>query len=77
MLYNGAVVLASRRLAVRNTVELCNDDLDLVVAALLSMACPLCPLHPADKCGGDPRCRRLAERVVGGELSEVYGQGGE
>ncbi len=61
----------------RNTVELHNDDVDLVVAALLSMSCPLCPLHPADKCDGDPRCRKLAERVVGGELSDVYGLGGE
>lgn len=61
----------------RNTVELLNDDIDLVVAALLSMSCPLCPLHPTDGCAGDPRCRRLAERVVGGELSEVYGLGGE
>ncbi len=60
-----------------NTIELHNDDVDLIVAALLSMSCPLCPLHSADKCDGDPRCRKLAERVIGGELSEVYGLGGE
>ncbi|MGE5618031.1 MAG: hypothetical protein ACM3US_02100 [Sphingomonadaceae bacterium] len=61
----------------RNTVELQDEDVELVVAALLSMSCLLCPLHPTNDCGGDPRCRRLAERVVGGELSEVYGLGGE
>lgn len=59
----------------RNTVELRDREIDLVVAALLCMSCSLCPLHPTDECGGDPRCRRLAERVVGGELSEVFGLG--
>lgn len=59
----------------RNTVELRNHEIDLVVAALLSMSCPLCPLHLPGDCKGDPQCRRLAERIVGGELSEVFGQG--
>ena len=59
----------------RNTVEFRDREVDVVVAALLSMDCPLCPLHPSEECIGDPQCRRLAERVAGGELSEVYGQG--
>jgi len=62
---------------VRNTVELRNDDVELVVAALLSMSCPLCPLQQKEKCDGAPQCRSLAERVIGGELAEVYGLGGE
>ncbi len=59
------------------TVEFKNAEVDLVVAALLSMACPLCPMHHAKDCGSDPVCRRLAERVAGGELAEVYGHGHE
>lgn len=59
----------------RNTVEFRNGEVDLVVAALLSMACPLCPLHSGNECASDPQCRKLAERVAGGELSEVYGHG--
>jgi hypothetical protein len=59
----------------RNTVEFRNGEVDLVVAALLSMACPLCPLNHDRGCGGDPQCRKLAERVAGGELAEVYGHG--
>ncbi len=61
----------------RKTVELQNREIDLVVAALLSMSCPLCPMHPGNECKGDPQCHRLAERVAGGELAEVYGLGGE
>lgn len=59
----------------RNTVELCDEEIELVVAALLSMSCPLCPLHAVEECGTKHRCRLLAERIIGGELSEVYGQG--
>lgn len=59
----------------RNTVEFKNSEVDLVVAALLSMACPLCPLHSGHDCTSEPLCRQLAERVAGGELSDVYGQG--
>ncbi len=59
----------------RNTVEFRNHEIDLVVAALLSMNCPLCPCHPTNECQGDPICRKLAERVAGGELAEVFGQG--
>ena len=61
----------------RNTVELLNEDVDLVVAALLSMSCSLCPLQPEGGCADDPRCRSLAEQIIGGELPEVYGAGGE
>ncbi len=59
------------------TVDFRNAEVDLVVAALLSMACPLCPLHHVKDCASDPICRKLAERVAGGELSEIYGHGGE
>ncbi len=59
----------------RNTVEFRDREIDLVISALLSMQCPLCPLHPGNECGGDPHCRRLAERIAGGELSEVFGRG--
>ncbi len=59
------------------TVEFKNAEVDLVVAALLSMACPLCPMHNDKDCGSDPVCRSLAERVAGGELAEVYGHGHE
>ncbi len=59
----------------RNTVEFQNGEIDLVVAALLSMACPLCPLHHGRECGPEPECRKLAERVAGGELADVYGHG--
>ncbi len=59
----------------RNTVEFRNSEVEVVVAALLSMACPLCPLHLGHECGSDPQCRKLAERVAGGELSDVYGHG--
>lgn len=61
----------------RNTVELLSKDVDLVVAALLSMSCSLCPLHPEEGCADTPRCRSLAEHLIGGELPEVYGAGGE
>ncbi len=61
----------------RNTVELRDEDIDLVVAALLSMSCPLCPLHPKDECSDGCRCRKLTERIVGGDLAEVFGMGGE
>ena len=59
------------------TIEFKNAEKNLVIAALLSMACPLCPVHHERSCSSDPMCRRLAERVAGGELSEVFGQGGE
>ena len=59
------------------TIEFKNAEADLVVAALLSMACPLCPLHDVTNCASDPACRKLAEQVAGGELSEIYGHGGE
>ena len=59
------------------TIEFRSAEADLVVAALLSMACPLCPLHGVKDCGSEPVCRRLAEQVAGGELSEIYGHGGE
>jgi len=57
----------------RTSAEFMNSEVDLVVAALLSMACPLCPLQHGKDCGKDPLCRKLAERVAGGELSDVYG----
>jgi hypothetical protein len=59
----------------RNTVEFLNREVDLVVAALLSMSCSLCPLEPGQVCNGEPECRKLAERVAGGELAEVFGLG--
>jgi hypothetical protein len=59
----------------RNTVEFKNGEVDLVVAALLNMACALCPIHSEPECKSDPQCRKLAERVAGGELSEVFGHG--
>jgi hypothetical protein len=59
----------------RNTVEFRDREIDLVVAALLSMSCPLCPLEPSSECHEDPECRKLAERIAGGELAEVYGLG--
>jgi hypothetical protein len=64
-----------RRPTVRNSVELRNHEIDIVVAALLSMHCSTCPIAPEGKCQSEPCCRTLAERVVGGELSEVYGFG--
>ncbi len=58
-------------------VEIKNSEVEIVVAALLSMACPLCPHHHHSECNTDPACRRLAERIAGGELSEIYGHGHE
>jgi hypothetical protein len=45
------------------------------VAALLSMHCSTCPIGCESKCQTEPCCRTLAERIAGGELSEVYGFG--
>ena len=56
-------------------VEFRDREIDMVMAALLSMSCPLCPLHPRNECNNDPCCRRVAERIAGGDLAEVYGLG--
>jgi hypothetical protein len=62
-----------RRPTVRNNVEFQNHEIDVVVAALLSMHCSACPVAHDVKCQTEPCCRTLAERIAGGELSEVYG----
>jgi hypothetical protein len=58
---------------VRNSVEFRNHEIDVVVAALLSMHCSTCPIGCEATCQTEPCCRTLAERIAGGELSEVYG----
>jgi hypothetical protein len=64
-----------REPTMRNNVELRNHEIDVVVAALLSMHCATCPIGCEGKCQAESCCRTLAERIAGGELSEVYGFG--